>query len=592
MNFLEKVILCKEIMFLGHTALCVAFIAYIWRQVTIKNTERKEQFFELEKNTRKKVCFDDVAGCDEAKQEIIEIVEFLKNPKKYENFGAKIHKGVLLVGPPGTGKTLLAKAIAGESGVSFLSISGSDFVQYVGAGPSRMRSLFSEAKKCAPSVIFIDEIDAIGRARQEDGNYERGSTLNQLLVEMDGFGSTNGVVVLAGTNMPDMLDKALLGPGRFDFQISIDTPDIRGRDQIFRIHLKAVKLDPKATNLAQKLAVLTPGFTGADIAKVCNEAALIAARTDSEWVTMDHFESAMDRIFFGPEKPNKVISKQDRRTVAYHESGHTVTAWFLEHIEPVRKVTIVPRGSSTLGCTQCAPSENRIMTEKQFFDIACVTLGGRASEQVMLGEISTGSRDDLEKLTEMTYELVTRDGFSDKVGILSFPPGNKGSENLQPYSNNTRVAIDAEVKKWVQEAYDHTLQIIKDHEEHVDHIAKQLLEKEVLYEEDLIKVLGERPWKTRILCGLKKQNKIISKQDRRIVATSPSDFGSFYAKIRSSGHCGSQPQEDGESDEETPTDSTVSLPNDVLEEVLSRLPDCSVLSCTSASKTLRELIYS
>ncbi|PIA54718.1 hypothetical protein AQUCO_00900948v1 [Aquilegia coerulea] len=486
MNFLEKVILCKEIMFLGHTALCVALIAYIWRQVTIKNTERKEQFFELEKNSRKKVCFDDVAGCDEAKQEIIEIVEFLKNPKKYENFGAKIHKGVLLVGPPGTGKTLLAKAIAGESGVSFLSISGSDFVQYVGAGPSRMRSLFSEAKNCAPSVIFIDEIDTIGRAP---------TCLNQLLVEMDGFGSTNGVVVLAGTNMPDMLDKALLGPGRFDFQISIDTPDIRGRDQIFRIHLKAVKLDPKATNLAQKLAVLTPGFTGADIAKVCNEAALIAARTDSEWVTMDHFESAMDRIFFGPEKPNKVISKQDRRTVAYHESGHTVTAWFLEHIEPVRKVTIVPHGSA-LGYTERVPSENRIMTEKQFFDIACVTLGGRASEQIMLGEISTGSRDDLEKLTEMTYELVSRDGFSDKVGILSFPPGNKGSDGTQPYSSTRKATIDAEVKKWVQKAYDHTLQIIKDHKEHVDQIAKQLLEKEVLYGEDLIKVLGERPWKS------------------------------------------------------------------------------------------------
>jgi AFG3 family protein len=360
------------------------------------------------------VFFKDVAGCDEAKQEIMEFVHFLKNPKKYEELGAKIPKGALLVGPPGTGKTLLAKATAGESGVPFLSISGSDFMEmFVGVGPSRVRNLFQEARQCAPSIVFIDEIDAIGRARGRGGfsgsNDERESTLNQLLVEMDGFGTTAGVVVLAGTNRPDILDKALLRPGRFDRQISIDKPDIKGRDQIFRIYLQKLKLDNEPSFYSQRLAALTPGFAGADIANVCNEAALIAARNEQSQITMQHFESAIDRIIGGLEKKNRVnsfasivesfcehatilvsfsdillqvISKLERRTVAYHESGHAVAGWFLEHAEPFLKVTIVPRGTAALGFAQYVPSENLLMTKEQLFDMTCMTLGGRAAEEV------------------------------------------------------------------------------------------------------------------------------------------------------------------------------------------------------------------
>ncbi|PKU82523.1 ATP-dependent zinc metalloprotease FTSH 8, mitochondrial [Dendrobium catenatum] len=346
----------------------------------------KAQVTKLDKNSKNKIYFKDVAGCDEAKQEIMEFVHFLKNPKKYEDLGAKIPKGALLVGPPGTGKTLLAKATAGESGVPFLSIAGSDFMEmFVGVGPSRVRSLFQEARQCAPSIIFIDEIDAIGRARGRGGfsgsNDERESTLNQLLVEMDGFGTTSGVVVLAGTNRPDILDKALLRPGRFDRQISIDKPDIRGREQIFRIYLKKIKLDNDPSFYSERLAALTPGFAGADIANVCNEAALIAARNDDSTVTVQHFESAIDRVIGGLEKKNKVISKQERRTVAYHESGHAVTGWFLEHAEPLLKVTIVPRGTAALGFAQYVPNENLLMTDEQLFDMTCMTLGGRAAEE-------------------------------------------------------------------------------------------------------------------------------------------------------------------------------------------------------------------
>ncbi|KAG6693036.1 hypothetical protein I3842_10G143700 [Carya illinoinensis] len=336
----------------------------------------KAHITKLDKNAKNKVYFNDVAGCDEAKQEIMEFVHFLKNPKKYEELGAKIPKGALLVGPPGTGKTLLAKATAGESGVPFLSISGSDFMEmFVGVGPSRVRSLFQEARQCAPSIIFIDEIDAIGRARGRGGfsggNDERESTLNQLLVEMDGFGTTSGVVVLAGTNRPDILDKALLRPGRFDRQITIDKPDIKGRQQIFQIYLKKLKLDHEPSFYSQRLAALTPGFAGADIANVCNEAALIAARNESMEITMEHFEAAIDRVIGGLEKKNKVISKLERRTVAYHESGHAVAGWFLEHAEPLLKVTIVPRGTAALGFAQYVPNENLLMTKEQLFDVTC-----------------------------------------------------------------------------------------------------------------------------------------------------------------------------------------------------------------------------
>ncbi|KAL2250504.1 UNVERIFIED_CONTAM: ATP-dependent zinc metalloprotease FTSH 8, mitochondrial [Sesamum indicum] len=346
----------------------------------------KAQITKLDKNSKNKVYFKDVAGCDEAKQEIMEFVHFLKNPKKYELLGAKIPKGALLVGPPGTGKTLLAKATAGESGVPFLSISGSDFMEmFVGVGPSRVRNLFQEARQCSPSIIFIDEIDAIGRARGRGafsgGHDERESTLNQLLVEMDGFGTTSGVVVLAGTNRPDILDKALLRPGRFDRQITIDKPDIKGRHQIFNIYLKKLKLDKEPSYYSQRLAALTPGFAGADIANVCNEAALVAARTESTLITLKHFEAAIDRVIGGLEKKNKVVSKVERRTVAYHEAGHAVAGWFLEHAEPLLKVTIVPRGTAALGFAQYVPSENLLMTKEQLFDMICMTLGGRAAEQ-------------------------------------------------------------------------------------------------------------------------------------------------------------------------------------------------------------------
>ncbi|CAN6337395.1 unnamed protein product [Urochloa humidicola] len=454
----------------------------------------------MDKNSKNKVFFKDVAGCDEAKQEIMEFVHFLKNPKKYEELGAKIPKGALLVGPPGTGKTLLAKATAGESGVPFLSISGSDFMEmFVGVGPSRVRNLFQEARQCAPSIVFIDEIDAIGRARGRGGfsgsNDERESTLNQLLVEMDGFGTTAGVVVLAGTNRPDILDKALLRPGRFDRQITIDKPDIKGRDQIFRIYLKKLKLDNEPAFYSQRLAALTPGFAGADIANVCNEAALIAARGEQTQITMQHFESAIDRIIGGLEKKNKVISKLERRTVAYHESGHAVAGWFLEHAEPLLKVTIVPRGTAALGFAQYVPNENLLMTKEQLFDMTCMTLGGRAAEQVLIGKISTGAQNDLEKVTKMTYAQVAVYGFSEKVGLLSFPQRDDGFEMTKPYSNQTASIIDDEVREWVGKAYKKTVELITEHKEQVAQIAELLLEKEVLHQDDLTRVLGERPFK-------------------------------------------------------------------------------------------------
>ncbi|XP_021661855.1 ATP-dependent zinc metalloprotease FTSH 8, mitochondrial isoform X2 [Hevea brasiliensis] len=461
----------------------------------------KAHFTKMDKNAKDKVFFKDVAGCDEAKQEIMEFVHFLKNPKKYEELGAKIPKGALLVGPPGTGKTLLAKATAGESGVPFLSIAGSDFMEmFVGVGPSRVRSLFQEARQCAPSIVFIDEIDAIGRARGRGGfsggNDERESTLNQLLVEMDGFGTTSGVVVLAGTNRPDILDKALLRPGRFDRQITIDKPDIKGRNQIFQIYLKKLKLDNDPSYYSQRLAALTPGFTGADIANVCNEAALIAARNESAQVTMEHFEAAIDRVIGGLEKKNKVISKLERKTVAYHESGHAVAGWFLEHAEPLLKVTIVPRGTAALGFAQYVPNENLLMTKEQLFDMTCMTLGGRAAEQVLLGKISTGAQNDLEKVTKMTYAQVAVYGFSNKVGLLSFPQRDDMFEMAKPYSSKTGAIIDNEVREWVAIAYERTVQLIEEHKEQVAQIAELLLEKEVLHQDDLVRVLGERPFKS------------------------------------------------------------------------------------------------
>ncbi|KAL9270661.1 ATP-dependent zinc metalloprotease FTSH 8, mitochondrial-like protein [Drosera capensis] len=461
----------------------------------------KAQIKKLDKNAKSKVYFKDVAGCDEAKLEIMEFVHFLKNPKKYEELGAKIPKGALLVGPPGTGKTLLAKAAAGESGVPFLSISGSDFMDmFVGVGPSRVRSLFQQARQCAPSIIFIDEIDSIGGARGRGGSVgghsEQESTLNQLLVEMDGFGTTSGVVVFAGTNRLDILDKAWLRPGRFDRQITIDKPDIKGREQIFQIYLKKLKLDHEPSYYSERLAALTPGFAGADIANVCNEAALVAARNENTQITMEHFESAIDRVIGGLEKKNKVISKKERRTVAYHESGHAVAGWVLEHAESLLKVSIVPRGTAVLGFAQHVPNENLLMTKEQLFDMTCMTLGGRAAEQVLLGKISTGAQEDLEKVTKMTYAQVAVYGFSDKIGLLSFPQrGDNGFETTKPYSSQTEAMIDSEVREWVGKAYQRTVELIEEHKEHVAAVAELLLEKEVLHQEDLVRVLGERTFK-------------------------------------------------------------------------------------------------
>ncbi|XP_024388920.2 ATP-dependent zinc metalloprotease FTSH 8, mitochondrial [Physcomitrium patens] len=459
----------------------------------------KAQVTKLSKNQKDKVMFKDVAGCDEAKQEIMEFVHFLKNPKKYQELGAKIPKGALLVGPPGTGKTLLAKATAGEAGVPFLSISGSDFMEmFVGVGPSRVRDLFAQARQSSPSIIFIDEIDAIGRARGRGGfaggNDERESTLNQLLVEMDGFGTTSGVVVLAGTNRPDILDNALLRPGRFDRQIAIDRPDINGREQIFRIYLQKLKLDQDPVYYSQRMAALTPGFAGADIANVCNEAALICARNEKTEITMEHFEAAIDRIIGGLEKKKRVISKEERRTVAYHEAGHAVTGWFLEYAEPLLKVSIVPRGTAALGFAQYLPNENLLMTKEQLLDMTCMTLGGRAAEQVLLGKISTGAQNDLEKVTKMTYAQVAVYGFSEKVGLLSFPPKDDGLEMSKPYSNETGEIIDQEVRDWMGTAYARTLALITKHKAGVEALALRLLEKEVLHQEDLVAILGPRPF--------------------------------------------------------------------------------------------------
>ncbi|CAM8976948.1 unnamed protein product [Rhodiola kirilowii] len=460
----------------------------------------KAPITKLDKNSKNKVYFKDVAGCDEAKQEIMEFVHFLKNPKKYEELGAKIPRGALLVGPPGTGKTLLGKATAGEANVPFLSIAGSDFMEmFVGVGPSRVRSLFEEARKCAPSIIFIDEIDAIARARGRSGfsggNDERESTLNQLLVEMDGFGTTSGVVVLAGTNRPDILDKALLRPGRFDRQITVDKPDITGREHIFQIYLNRIKLDREPSYYSQRLAALTPGFSGAEIANICNEAALIAARGGLSKVRMKQFEAAIDRVIGGLEKKNKVINKLERNTVAFHEAGHAVAGWFLEHADPLLKVSIVPRGTAALGFTQYVPSENLLMTKEQLYDMTCMSLGGRAAEQVLLGKISTGAQNDLEKVTKMTYAQVAVYGFSEKVGLLSFPQTDDGMGMIKPYSSKTGAIIDNEVREWVNKAYERTVNIIENHKEGVRQIAELLLEKEVLRQDDLVRVLGERPFK-------------------------------------------------------------------------------------------------
>lgn len=450
----------------------------------------------FDKGTKVNITFSDVAGLDEAKVEVMEIVDFLKNPKKYTALGGKIPKGALLVGPPGTGKTLLAKAMAGEAQVPFFSMSGSDFVElFVGVGASRVRDLFKQAREKAPCIIFIDEIDAIGRARGKNAimsNDERESTLNQLLVEMDGFSGESGIIVLAATNRPDVLDSALLRPGRFDRQISIDKPDLKGREHIFKVHLKPIKISEKVD--IHKLAEQTPGFAGADIANVCNEAALIAARKGKQSVEMDDFQDAVDRVIGGLEKKNKIISPDEKRIIAYHEAGHAICGWFLEHAYPLLKVTIVPRGVAALGYAQYTPKEQYLYNTDQLMDQICMTLGGRASEEIFFEKISTGAQNDLQQITRIAYSMVTVYGMNEKVGNVSFYDPSAENSFTKPYSEETSKIIDEEVRKLIDIAYINTKKLLTEKRVQVEKLAEALLEKEVLFQSDVEALIGKRPF--------------------------------------------------------------------------------------------------
>jgi AFG3 family protein len=457
----------------------------------------KAQLFD--KGTRVNINFGDVAGLDEAKVEVMEIVDFLKNPKKYTALGGKIPKGALLVGPPGTGKTLLAKAMAGEAQVPFFSLSGSDFVEmFVGVGASRVRDLFKQAREKAPCIIFIDEIDAIGRARGKNmmvSNDERENTLNQLLVEMDGFGTDIGIIILAATNRPDVLDSALLRPGRFDRQITIDRPDLVGREAIFKVHLVPIKVSQ--TLDVHKLAEQTPGFAGADIANVCNEAALIAARKGKNAVDMSDFQDAIDRVIGGLEKKNKIILPEEKEIIAYHEAGHAICGWYLEHAYPLLKVTIVPRGTAALGYAQYTPKEQYLYNTDQLNDQICMSLGGRASESIFFGKISTGASNDLQQITKMAYAMVTVYGMNDKVGNVSFYDPQQENMFTKPYSEETGKMIDDEVRILIETAYLRTKALLIEHKREVEILAKELLKREVLFKTDVEQLIGKRPYEEK-----------------------------------------------------------------------------------------------
>lgn len=462
----------------------------------------------FDKGTRVNITFSDVAGLDEAKVEVMEIVDFLKNPKKYTALGGKIPKGALLVGPPGTGKTLLAKAVAGEAQVPFFSLSGSDFVEmFVGVGASRVRDLFKQAREKAPCIIFIDEIDAIGRARGKNvmmSNDERENTLNQLLVEMDGFGTDLGIIILAATNRPDVLDSALLRPGRFDRQISIDRPDLAGREAIFKVHLGPIKTSQKLD--IHKLAEQTPGFAGADIANVCNEAALIAARKNKEAVDMSDFQDAIDRVIGGLEKKNKIISPEEKEIIAYHEAGHAICGWFLEHAYPLLKVTIVPRGTAALGYAQYTPKEQYLYNTDQLLDQICMTLGGRAAEEIFFGKISTGASNDLQQVTKIAYSMVTVYGMNEKVGNLSYYDPQQENYFTKPYSEETGKLIDQEVRNIIDAAYKRTKNLLSDRRTEVEKLAKELLVKEVLFKSDVEALIGKRPFEEKKLLDVDETN--------------------------------------------------------------------------------------
>src|SRR6476620_5689280 len=455
----------------------------------------------FDKGTKVNITFSDVAGLDEAKVEVMEIVDFLKNPKKYTALGGKIPKGALLVGPPGTGKTLLAKAMAGEAQVPFFSMSGSDFVElFVGVGASRVRDLFKTAREKAPCIIFIDEIDAIGRARGRNAimsNDERENTLNQLLVEMDGFAADVGIIILAATNRPDVLDTALLRPGRFDRQITIDRPDLVGREAIFKVHLLPIKVSQ--TLDIHKLAEQTPGFAGADIANVCNEAALIAARKGKDAVDMSDFQDAIDRVIGGLEKKNKIISPDEKEIIAYHEAGHAICGWYLEHAYPLLKVTVVPRGTAALGYAQYTPKEQYLYNTDQLNDQLCMTLGGRASEDIFFGKISTGASNDLQQITKTAYAMITVYGMNDKIGNISFYDPQAENTFTKPFSEETGKMIDEEVRKMIDTAYERTKALLTEKKAEVEKLAEALLEKEVLFQSDVETLIGPRPYEDKHL---------------------------------------------------------------------------------------------
>ena len=476
----------------------------------------KAQIYE-KGDPKNRITFKDVAGQQEAKQEVREIVDFLKKPEKYTELGGKIPKGALLVGPPGTGKTLLAKAVAGEADVPFFSLSGSDFVEmFVGVGASRVRDLFRQAKEKAPCIIFIDEIDAVGRARGKNPNMgsndERENTLNQLLTEMDGFGSNSGVIILAATNRADILDKALLRAGRFDRQIHVDLPDLNERREVFNVHLRPLKLGDDVD--VDLLARQTPGFSGADIANVCNEAALIAARHGKDAVSKQDFLNAVDRIVGGLEKKTKIMTANEKRTIALHEAGHATLSWFLEHANPLIKVTIVPRGRA-LGAAWYLPEERQITTKEQMLDEMCATLGGRAAEELFTGHISTGAMNDLEKVTKQSYGMVAYAGMSDKLPNLCYYNNDEYSFS-KPYSDKTAELIDEEVKIMINSQYDRAKAILSEHKEGHNELANLLVEKEVIFAEDMERIFGKRPWASRseeIMAETEEENKEENKEE-------------------------------------------------------------------------------
>lgn len=481
----------------------------------------KAQLFEKDDKNSPQITFKDVAGQAGAKQEVQEIVDFLKKPEKYTNLGGKIPKGALLVGPPGTGKTLLAKAVAGEAGVPFFSMSGSEFVEmFVGVGASRVRDLFQQAKAKAPCIIFIDEIDAIGRARSKTaamgGNDERESTLNQLLTEMDGFGTNSGIIIMAATNRADILDGALLRAGRFDRQIHVDLPDLNERKEIFMVHLKPLKID-ETVDVAQ-LARQTPGFSGADIANVCNEAALIAARNNKDWVDKQCFLDAVDRIIGGLEKKTKLLTAQEKRTIALHEAGHATISWFLEYANPLVKVTIVPRGQA-LGAAWYMPEERQISTKEEILDEICATLGGRAAEELFTGRISTGAMNDLEKVTKRAYGMIAYAGMGDKLPNLCYYDNQEYQFN-KPYSDKTAETIDEEVRNLISGEYERAKKVLLEHKDGHAQLAQRLIEKEVIFAEDLEEIFGKRPWTSRtdeILAANAEENQAEDEQSNNAI---------------------------------------------------------------------------